>query len=261
MTDPSNNVGFLGPAYNYVQHIRSPTDMGLEVSGDMWKFGNDVAIIGDYIAVLIAGESRANLYPERPLGNSFFLPTIAKCTAANGDNSGNQVQRSLYINNISTGNVPLLSGLAGEDFTSFRGLVPGIAQNLEVLNPVALAQELFEGGSPPCLHVELPTIDNSGNVIDASGYLTIVDLQNMDPCSVAIAGGKWKSWSKPEGVPCGTDDLLTGDCSCKTTFQNMFPNNPYKKNIFTEENLTEIYIIILGILGLFLLLKVLHKIK
>jgi len=62
----------VGPSYNYVHHIASPTDMNLKVTGDMWDFGNDVAVVGDYIAVLIAGESRANNYPSRPLGDLFL---------------------------------------------------------------------------------------------------------------------------------------------------------------------------------------------
>ena len=71
---------FLGPSFNYVSHIRSPQDMQLAVSGNMWQFGNDVAAIGDYIALLIAGPSRANKLTidgqginQRPMGNSFMM--------------------------------------------------------------------------------------------------------------------------------------------------------------------------------------------
>ena len=260
MSDPSNNLGFMGPSYNYVHHIASPTDMNLKVTGNMWDFGNDIAAIGDYIAVLIAGESRANNYPYRPLGDSFFLPTVATCTDVNADSSNNQVQRSIYVNNIPTGNVPMLSGIAGEDFRDFRGLIPGIAQNLEDLNPIAFARQLFAGGSPDCQHVVLPTIDSSGEVIDASGYITNVDLSILDPCAITGAGGKWSNWTKDSlnpKVDCG-DGIDKGECKCYQAFQNMNPT-PNISDIFNEKNLTEIYVIILGILGLYLLLKILHK--
>lgn len=262
MSDSSHNFGFMGPSYNYVHHIANPTEMNLKVTGDMWEFGNNVATIGDYLAVLIAGDSRANNYPERPLGDSFFLPTVAKCTDVNSDSSNNQVQRSLYINNIPTGNIPLLSGLAGEDFSEMRGLVPGIAQNLEVLNPIAFVKQLFAGGSPPCQSVVLPTIDGSGIVTDASGYVTNVDLSILDPCAVTQAGGKWKNWTKDSlnpKVDCG-DGIDKGECKCFQAFQNINPA-PVTNDLFNEKILTEIYVIILGILGLYLLLKILHKSK
>lgn len=262
MSDSSYNFGFMGPSYNYVHHIASPTEMNLKVSGDMWQFGQSVAAIGDYIAVLISGDSRANNYPDRPLGDSFFIPTVASCTDVNADGSNNQVQRSLYINNIPTGNVPMLSGIAGEDFGSFKGLIPGIAQNLEVLNPIAFTKQLFAGGSPDCQHVILPTIDGSNNVIDASGYITNIDLSILDPCAITQAGGKWKNWTKDSlnpKVDCG-DGIDKGECKCFQAFQNINPT-PEISNLFNEKNLTEIYVIILGILGLYLLLKILHKSK
>ena len=293
---------FLGPSFNYVSHIRSPQDMQLAVSGNMWQFGNDVAAIGDYIALLIAGPSRANKLTidgqginQRPMGNSFMMETGATCTDVKADISGSLVPRSIFINNIPVGNIPFLSAAAsGQDFTALRGLVPGVASNLEVLNPIAFAEGLMGGGAPDCLHVVLPTIDNCGNVVDASGYLTITDLQNMDPCAVTQAGGvppsglvppeikNWSQWNKIDlsrwtgvRIPCTGDansvtgnSLLMGPCACSIKggeappgmgaegFQNM---DNKKEELFSEKNLTEIWIIILGILGLYILLKVMKK--
>jgi hypothetical protein len=308
MSDPNTNgqkctvESFLGPSFNYVSHIRSPQDMQLAVSGNMWQFGNDVAAIGDYIALLIAGPSRANKLTiageginQRPLGNSFMMETGATCTDVKADISGSLVPRSIFVNNIPVGNIPLLSAAANDqDFTALRGLVPGVASNLEVLNPIAFAEGLMGGGAPDCLHVVLPTIDNCGNVVDASGYLTITDLQNMDPCAVTQAGGipppglvppeikNWSQWNKTDlsrwtgvRIPCTGDansvtgnSLLMGPCACSIKggeappgmgaegFQNM---DNKKEELFSEKNLTEIWIIILGILGLYILLKVMKK--
>ena len=253
----------------------------------MWDFATDVATIGDYIAILIAGPSRANLYPSRPLGNSFLLPTLANCTNIHADNSNNQVQRSIYINNIPTGNIPLLSSMANQDFTTFRGLIPGIAQNLEVLNPIALTEQLFAGGSPDCQYVTLPIMDSSGIISEQSGYMTNVDLSILDPCSISqfadFSGNtsqqdinlqKWANWNKKTSlktpVPCAGDSASTftsmeyGACSCSSGnsqegFKNINSNNEIYDQIFNEKNLTEFYIIILGILGLYILLKILHK--
>ena len=72
----------------------------------------------------------------------------------------------MFINNIPVGNIPFLSSVAdGQDFTALRGLIPGIASNLEVLNPIAFAEGLIQGGAPDCMHVVLPTIDDNGNEV------------------------------------------------------------------------------------------------
>lgn len=294
----NNGPGFLGPSYNYVKHIRSPEDMQLAVSGSMWEFGNDIAAIGDYIALLIAGPSRASKLSDhgsaRPIGNSFMMKTVAKCTDVKSNIPGTTVPRSIFVNNIPLGNIPFLSSIASSDFSSFRGLIPGVAENLNVLNPIAFSEGLMQGGAPPCVHVNLPTIDNSGNTVDASGYLTITDIQNMDPCAVTQAvtkptdingsmgipnnsDGTWASWNKitlrnnlgidircDDGDGDVTDEITSGRCSCSITnqidqgerfidgFQNI-------NNTFPEKNLTEMWIIILGILGLYLLLKMMKK--
>ena len=300
---------YLGPGFNYVKHIRDPQDMQLAVSGNMWQFGNDVAAIGDYIALLIAGPSRANKrgdgtdgISQRPLGDSFMMETGATCTDVKAEIPGSLVPRSIFVNNIPVGNIPLLSSMS-KDFSSFRGLVPGVAQDLEVLNPIAFAEGLMDGGAPPCVHVTLPTINREGQVVDASGYLTLTDLKNMDPCSVTQAGGavppyiksgmgisNWDQWTKPLlskmlgfPVPCNPDGgaggFISGPCEClapcdtppdmrsstnqcgknnKSGFQNISDNNK-KDNNPMENKLTEIWIIILGVLGLYILLKLIKK--
>jgi hypothetical protein len=288
MTDPSNNYGFFGPNYDYIKHIRSPSQMQLAVSGNMWEFGNDIAAIGDYIAVLIAGPSRANIYPERPLGMSYMQPTNAKCTDINADVSGSMVQRSIFVNNIPLGNIPLLTSAAdGQDFTSFRGLIPGIAQNLEVLNPYTFAKGLLGGGAPPCMKVTLPTIDASGIVKTNTGYVTIEDLTDMDPCAVAQVSNQWKNFDKRTyfngNVPCAVGGGLgdgslksftEGQCYCASKDSGLVPppgmtsgyegfTNINKQHplddLLNEKNFTELWIIIISIIGLYILLKVCSK--
>ena len=148
--DPANRPDWLGKSYNYVSNIFTPEDLNLEVSGDLWKFGNDVAVIADYIDVMIVGPSNANKVPQMPLGNKYFLSTLGTCVPGNyipattdasahwvadmsyccmkgegpncvGTSAGCSVPRAKYINNIPTGNVPLLSSFSGIDFTTVRG--------------------------------------------------------------------------------------------------------------------------------------------
>lgn len=293
MADPSNNYGFFGPNYDYIKHIRSPSELQVKVSGNMWEFGNDIAAIGDYIAVLIAGPSAANIYPERPLGMSYMQPTNAKCTDINADVSGTMVQRSIFVNNIPLGNIPLLSAAAdGQDFTMFRGLIPGVAQNLEILNPASFTRGLLSGGAPPCMNVTLPTIDASGIVKTNTGYVTIEDLSDMDPCAVAQVSDQWRNFDKRNyfngKVPCADGEglgsgsaksFLYGQCSCSAAteagstlvpppgmtsgyegFTNINNNHPLD-DLLNEKNFTELWLIIISIIGLYILLKVCSKQK
>ena len=285
MSDPSNNNGFFGPSYNYAKHIRSPEDLQLMVSGNMWEFGNDIAAIGDYISVLIFGPSRANIYPERPLGMSYIMPTVSKCTNIESDVSGSLVQRSIYVNNIPLGNIPILTDATGVDLVQFRGLIPGIAQNLRVLDPYYLYKGMVNDGAPPCMKVELPTIDASGIINVESGYITIDDLEHIDPCAIAQVSDYYKNFNKKVAfkgkVKCNAP--LVESCSCPKGTENIItpkpgytsgyvgPNNlegfnninnkNIFDNIFNEKNLTELWIIILSIIGLYILLKVCTKQK
>ncbi len=274
--DKEKTYGFLGPSYNYVNHIMTPNDFNLKVSGDMWDFGNNVAAIGNYISLLIAGPSNAikNSDITLPLGNTFMMPTMAKCIDINlNDISYTLVQRSIWINNIPAGNIPLLSSLTNANFSGFRGLIPGIAENMKVLNPFSMMKTLMGGGTPDCQYVTLPIVDSSGVISEQSGYITNIDLSLLDPCSITqigkypngmIRNEKWANWNKndpayiPVKVDCG-DGYDQEKCSCIEAFQNMNLKNKYENNIFTEENLNEFYIIILGILGLYLLIKIMHK--
>ena len=93
----------------------------------------------------------------------------------------------------------------------------------------------------------------------------------------------WSQWNKVDlarwtgvKIPCAGDknstsgdSLLMGECYCNIKdgeappglgaegFQNLMDEK--KEKLFSEKNLTEIWIIILGILGLYILLKVMKR--
>ena len=319
--DNDDNGGFLGPSFNYSKHIRNPEAMQMEVSGDIWKLGNDVAVLASYIAVLATGESNANAFVDpndplgakmpgatvRPLGNSFYLPTLATCQDINSLDSsgiGQTVQRSLFVNNLPVGNIPLLSGLTGQDFTMLRGLIPGVLSNLNVFDPTILIDTMWAGGSPPCVHTNFPTRNNKGEIVlDSSGYLTISDLNHLDPCAIAQIGNveginnyclfnkkTWININDPSyNISCGGEGFET-PCICNPLsgypgsgehptcspsgnqkyindrivgmpkqigFQNM--NENILDDILSEKNLKELMIIGLGIIGLYVLIKIIQK--
>ena len=243
-------TSFFGEEYSYVANIKTPQQLGMNKSGALVDLAKDIGSIIDYISVLVTGPSPALKHPTRPLGNKYFLKTIGKCT----DQDGNTQSRSLYINNIPVGNIPILSEVAGTDFSTFRGILPGIIENVNVLNPVTLAESLMEGASPDCIKLTAPVVDGSGNAGTSSGYVTITDIKYMDPCAVS------STWEKP-AIACGSGEF-TPPCKCIESFDNIY-SNIQDQNLHVNrcDMLKDIYYIIITIIGVYLFLSLLRKIR
>ena len=236
---------FLGPNYNYAMEINGPDDISMSDGSSFQALADDVGGLIEYIEILVSGDSNATKRKGKPLGNKYFLKTAAQCKDRD---TGNMVPRSLYINNVPTGNIPFISSLTGTDFKVFRGLIPGVMQNVEVLNPIVIAESLFLGPDPSCALIEFPQLDQSGNTDLSSAYILINDLYNLDPCDIGY------TFCKPEwGF---MDGPMYAPRCCHEGFKNLSPANI---NNILDDKFTEFYFIILGILGLYILLCLLHK--
>ena len=138
MSNNSVNSSFMGPSYPYYKYIRTPKQLGMSSKGN--NIGNNIGGLISYIELLVTGETRASA-TGGPLGDKFFLKTIAKC---HDIKTNNTVNRSIYINNIPDGNIPFISsGLGGVSFSSFKGLIPGVMGNIGNLNPLNLLIDEF----------------------------------------------------------------------------------------------------------------------
>ena len=68
------------------------------------------------------------------------------------------------------------------NYSTERGLVPGILNNLENMNPFGLFGAFMSGTNPDCMAITLPT-KNAKNIIGTdTKYLTVNDIKNMSPC-------------------------------------------------------------------------------
>ena len=109
-----DRTSFLGPSYNYAAAIKGPTSIGMSDGGSFSALANDVGGLIQYIQVLVSGSSQAQMGTnEGPMGNRYILDTVAQCKDID---SGEMKTRSIYVNNIPTGNIPFISGLSGTDF-------------------------------------------------------------------------------------------------------------------------------------------------
>ncbi len=224
---------YLGPAYPYWKNIKSPSQIGMSDAGNLKTLGKDVDGLIQYVEVLVSGKSGASK-TGGPLGNKFFLKTGGKCVA---NDTNEEVDRYIYINNVPQGNIPFISAGMGTNFSDFRGLIPGTMSNLNTLNPFALVQAFMSGSTPPCQQITLETIDVNNTKSTETHYLSTIDLENMDPCN--FRNGK-NPLSKKK---------------CKESFQNLEPAN------FPQDPLIQAYFAGLGLLGIYGLFCIMHKKK
>jgi hypothetical protein len=168
----------LGPDYSYYQQIKSPEQIGMSGDGNISALTNDIAGLIAYTQLLVTGGGNASKV-DGPLGDRFFLQTGAKCKDTA---SGNQVNRSIYINNIPDGTIPFISSGMGTQFSTFEGIIPGTLGNLANINPLEIFQAFLSGTNPDCTATKLRTVDADNNVSMGTGYLTTPDIQGMNPC-------------------------------------------------------------------------------
>ena len=175
-----NNL--LGPTYPYYKNIKSPAQIGMNDKGTIQQVGDNINGLINYVELLVTGESKASA-TGGPLGNKFFLQTGGKCIDNLVDASNNQVDRYIYINNVPNGDIPFISSGMGVNFSKFDGLIPGTLGNLNALNPFAILQSFTSGATPPCQEITMQTIDTNNNKSSETHFVTVTDIQNIDPCS------------------------------------------------------------------------------
>jgi hypothetical protein len=190
---------YMGPDYPYYKYIKDPSKLGMSGKGSLAQLGKNVGGLEEYVSLLVTGKSKASA-TGKPLGNKFFLQTGGKCTAS-VEGGEEEQDRYIYVDNVPAGNIPIVSSGAGVNFKDFRGLIPGTLSNLSAFNPMAIFQAFLMGSKPDCQELTMEVIDTENNRSTESHYVTMVDIQNMDPCSF------------PDGK-----NPVTG-AGCKETFQ------------------------------------------
>jgi len=238
---------FMGQPYEYWKYINSPSELGMSSDGTLNAFVKDFSGLISYTELLTSGGGEASK-TGKPLGNKFFLPTGGKCLDVNscdGQGSGcelKQEDRYIYINNVPNGNIPFISSAMGVNFSEVEGLIPGTISNLNAINPFAIMQAFTSGSTPKCQAVTFQTIDGNNTPGSETHFVSIVDLQNA-----------------PTSDPCNFPDNLnpvTGQ-RCKETFSNITKYTPSFN--LPDDNIIKIYYAIIGILGAYILYRLMNK--
>jgi hypothetical protein len=169
---PNVQTDLLGPSYSYADSITGPTSLGVGSSGSFNQLGTNADAIAYYTEALITGNP--------PLGNQYFVNTGGMCAAPNGTLQ----PRYNYINNMSTGAGALPAAIS-ELGSDFNGLIPGVVDDIEGLNPLHLFSSLIADANPPCVCMSCP-VSGSGNqsrflTTSLSPDLAASQCQQVDP--------------------------------------------------------------------------------
>jgi hypothetical protein len=164
--------------YNYSKYIKTPKEMNIKVGDSLSNVENGVAGIFSYVKLLIEGKSNASK-TGKPLGNKYFLRTAESCI---NQNTSKKEKRSLYFDNVPTGNLGILKD-TGEEFSEFRGLVPGAIEDVMAIGKIDFFAAFTETGIPKCLPVKLKTIDINNKEGSDTQYVTISDVKEISPCN------------------------------------------------------------------------------
>ena len=231
---------YIGPDYPYYKYIKTPSEIGMSGKGSLSQLGKDIDGLTSYVELLVSGSGKASA-TGKPLGNKFFLKTGGKCTDKATDQD---VDRYIYINNVPAGNIPFISSGVGVNFSEFKGLIPGTISNLNAFNPMEMFQAFLSGSKPDCQEIKMETIDVYNNRSTESHFVTLVDIQNMDPC---IFPDKKNPVTKSQ---------------CRETFSNMNNNNIqecYTCYKIPDDPFAKMYFASLGFLGIYILYGIMVK--
>jgi len=221
---------------------KRPTEIVMSDKGTVQQMSKDIDGLIQYVELLVSGKSKASAIGE-PLGNKFFLKTGAKCAAIDSCTDKNdistcqKVDRYIYVNNVPEGNIPFISSGMGVNFSEFKGLIPGAMGNLNALNPFAIMRSFLSGSNPPCQQITMQTITSENVKSSESHYVTLADINNMDPCMF------------PQGK-----NPVNGK-KCKETFQ--IRSEP--EVLMPSDPLAQLYFSSLGVVGLFILYRLMEK--
>jgi hypothetical protein len=142
---------------------------------------------------------------------------------------------------VPKGNIPFISYSMGTNFKEFKGLIPGTMSSLNTLNPMTVIQGFTEGSMPECKKVTLETIDTKNKKSKETHYITVSDLNVMDPCDF------------PDKINPETKQ------KCKEIFTNMSESEFGNELALPKDPIVQLYFAGLGVLGIYIIYKIMEK--
>ena len=120
--------------------------------------------------------------------------------------------------------------------TGFESKIDANNNIQDQINPYSIMQSFFTGSISSCQSIEMEVIDNNNQSSNESHYATLVDIQNINPCSFLN----------------GENPLTKKKCL-----------NPYKlsnTDFYLKNNiLIQLYFLALSLIGIYILYKFMLK--
>ena len=269
----------LGPTYDYSSQIYSPDELGMSSAGNFNALADDVSGLLGYIDLLISGHCKTGHCASKtggPLGNKFFLDTAVKCQ---DKVTGEQVTRSIYINNVPDGEIPFISNMGnGVSFDEYEGLMPGIMSNIAQIHPMQMLAAFTTGASPTCQAVTMPTVDAVTNAVGSdTRYIINGDIDMMHKSWFPDVDGQRKSdynTEDPSGNSdasasgSGSTDKIAGFCNRSDVYGASLPGSKSSLNPKTidysrmpNDIVIRFYYSLLGLLGMYILIRLMIRKK
>jgi hypothetical protein len=264
--------GMLGESYNYIKHIKSPSELGMSAAPSFNALADDVSGLLSYIELLVTGSCNLGdcagknvdengLYINDingPLGNKFFVETATTCK---DKATGETKKRSIYVNNVPDGSIPLLSNIDSNiKLDSFKGLIPGLLGNIAQIHPTQILLAFTNGSNPPCQKIQMEVSNNNGSLKLEPGYVINSDIDIMPNSWFPSIDGLRKndydlsSPEKDESFINKNDNTFL-----KSKIQSQSSTIDYSK--MPNDYIIRFYYSMLGLLGLYILLRLMLKKK
>jgi hypothetical protein len=216
--------------YVYYKFIKTPSELGMSPGSNLSNISDGVAGISSYIKLLVQGKSPASR-TGKPLGNKYFHPTSQKCT----DPSGGSQSLSLYIDNVPSGNLGIIPAGVGGNFTSFRGLLPGLLENAFSLAQIDFFSAFTSMDPPKCQQVTLETIDVNNKSGQGSAYVSISDIKNISPCNFVANNNT----NPVTNAKCIEKFIIHDETRCRTRRGRRYRNRELKKLYESDEDISD----------------------
>lgn len=142
---------YFGQSYNYSKHIKGPGEVGVSGKSDLGALWDDVGALSYYMDTMTFGTNElSSVFGHKgmkPLGTNFFVKS-GTCSKSESVPECKNKQRYIYVKNIPTGKIPCL-GQAGIKLpaTGFKGLVPGLLEDIAQINPIEIFNSVMGSGS------------------------------------------------------------------------------------------------------------------
>jgi len=251
---------FTGIDFNYVKAMNTPSEMGMGDEGDKFidgdgNLGSNFTNVLKYTGALFANNSAIK---SGGLGNRYFIETNKACKNLDQTTTDGSKNRFVLLDNRGYSKV---------------GIIPSLMNNVSKLNPVTITKALIPEtpGSPENNCVKVNVIeklqDNNYNLQDYYSddnpkpiYMTKKNIRDVNPCFFGdntIDGSETDEYQNPVTGTKGRN--------CRDTFSSMNP--PIEEEIVEENNyskmpddkLSQLYLSTITILGLYVVLKFIHK--